>query len=218
MTLRELIESLPEVAEAVAERNDAEATRLLNEATKSVPKPGSRLTELGLLDVLIVAHATAGASDPATTANADLIAVETAAAATGDNSLLSRALRILKDPAGQGLDFGNLATRSMISQLRGGGVLSEVGAVALLAFGSQQVGAARVALGRDVSVDEISAEYAADRIAADNATVLAARTAAWEAANAAYINDPTPETAAVLTRYERELRQTLGGSTVIEGN
>lgn len=213
--LRDLIDANPDALAAVQARDDAAASTLLNTPSQTVPKPQSRLTELGTLDVLIMAHAMNGSPDPATAANNDLTAVENAAEAQGAQALLSRAVRILKDVAGQGLDFGNLATQAMIAQLRDTTILSTVGANALLAFGSQTLSPAQLALGREVTSEEIAKEYVVDRVAEDNENNVIDRYDDLLGAQEALDADPdNPALQAIRDQLLKRLNETLGGAAL----
>lgn len=94
-------------------QSDDAIVATLNAPGAAVLRPGSYLTEAGILRVL-----------GPTTGDAALSALETASAGS---SLLTRAVRILRDIAGGGLDFGLPETQGMLDSLQAQGVL--VGAV-----------------------------------------------------------------------------------------
>ena len=227
-TLRELIAAHADVAAAVAAGNDVEAARLLNEPSETASKPDSWLTERGVMSVVAIAALAQTPAEGVTLeehqANA-VVAAETAMqgleAAANANPAIARAVRWLKDVStGGGLDMGDPVNQAMIVSLQAAGALSSVAANALLAYGSQQVGKAFASLGRDVTSDEISREYATERCAVQNAAVLAERTSAWQAAKAAYDasapEDEDFETLeAAYAAATRKLRDTLGGQEVI---
>lgn len=210
-TPQELIAANEQAAQAVAARDDALAAELLNAPTDTIPKPGAWLTERGVMSVVANAALASGANgaDAVTAAETAMQGLETVAQS---NPAVARAVRWLKELAGDGIDMGDAVNQGMIAMLQQGGALTELAAGALLAYGSQQVGIWRLNFGRDATVDEISQLYATERVAADNAAILADRIQRYADAKAASDAAPEDTTLAALTaRYGRELTQTLGG-------
>lgn len=106
--------------------SDADAAAKLNADTVSSPKVGAAYAnERGVLKLL-------GPTD----GDAAMTSLESAA---GSSSVLMRAVRILHDAGGPGLDFGDPATQGMVSQLQTQGVLTAPTAAALIAFGTSVV-------------------------------------------------------------------------------
>lgn len=106
--------------------SDVAAAAQLETDTVTVLVPGSFLTEGGILRVLGPVEG-----------DAALSAVE--AAAQAGSSLLQRAVRILRDIAGGGLDFGDPPVRAMLDQLQAGGVLSADQVAGLKAHGQSTI-------------------------------------------------------------------------------
>lgn len=207
-TPQELIAVNEQAAAAVAARDDALAASLLNAPTETVAKPGSWLTERGVMSVVANAALTNGATgdEAVTAAETAMQGLEVAAQS---NPAVARAVRWLKELAGDGIDMGDVVNQGMIALLRQRGALSELAASALLAYGSQQIGVWRLHFGRDATVDEISKLYVADRVAADNATTLELR-------RQAYVDAVQSQDEEAIARYGRELTQTLGGEEAKE--
>lgn len=207
-TPQEVISSHEAAAAAVSSRDDALASRLLNEPTERVPKSGSWLTERGVMSVVANAAIASGANgaDAVTAAETAMQGLEAAAQA---NPAVSRAVRWLKELAGDGIDMGDAVNQGMIAQLRQSGALTEQAANALLAYGSRPVGIWEMTFGHAATVDEISQLYVADRVAADNAATLESR-------RQAYVDAVQSKDVQAIERYGRELAQTLGGTSAKE--
>lgn len=207
-TALELIAAHEQAAAAVAARNDALAASLLNAPTESVPKPGSWLTERGVMSVVANAALASGANGAVavTAAETAMQGLETAAQS---NPAVSRAVRWLKELAGDGIDMGDAVNQGMIAQLQQAGALSESAANALLAYGSRPVGIWEMMFGHVATVDEISHLYVAERVAADNAATLESR-------RQAYVDAVQSKDVQAIERYGRELAQTLGGASAKE--
>jgi hypothetical protein len=102
--------------------------------------PGSFLSERGILKVL----------GPAA-GDAALGALEAAAAAGG---VLARAVRILHDSSGPGLDFGDPATRDEVDALTAGGVLTAAAGAALKGVGQRTITRAEAIPGWELPASE----------------------------------------------------------------
>lgn len=205
---KELIASIPAAAEAVAARDDAAAAALLNAPAHLLPKPGSWLTERGVMSVVANAAIAGGATgvEAITAAETAMQGLEAAAQA---NPAIARAVRWLKELSGNGIDMGDLVNQGMIATLLEAQALSELAANALLAYGSRQVGVWEREYGKPATVDEISKLYAQDRCDEDNAAALAERVQRYTEAKAS-------KDQVAIARYGKELIQTLGGEAAKE--
>lgn len=129
----------------LADLSDVEAANKLNEDVSStIIVPQSFLTESGILRVL-------GPTD----GNAALSSIETAA--NSGNTLLQRVVRILRDIAGGGLDFGNNDVRAQIDQLQLSGILTESQASKLKAYAERKVSRGEAVFGVAVTENEVRA-------------------------------------------------------------
>lgn len=125
--------------------SDAAAAAKLASDTVTVLVPGSFLNERGILKLL---GPVAG--------DAALSALEAAAASS---SVLARAVRILHDSSGQGLDFGDPATRSQVDALEGP-VLTAAAAAALKGAGQRTITRAEAIPGWELTATESDVAHA----------------------------------------------------------
>lgn len=104
----------------------AQVVAAINAPGATAAVPGSYLAEGGILRVL-----------GPTTGDAFLSGIEAAAAQAGPlQSLLNRVIRIVRDTAGGGIDFGNAATWAVLDQLQTASVVAADSVSALKAYGS----------------------------------------------------------------------------------
>jgi len=148
--LKALIDATPALKAMGGAGDDAGIAASLNAPTATLgPKPGTWVTELGILDIL----------GP----EAGEAALQGLEAAAGSNPVIARVVRILKQASGignpgSGIDLGSPATRAMLAALRGT-ALSKASADALLAAGGRPYSLAELTWGDGVTVraDEVSA-------------------------------------------------------------
>jgi hypothetical protein len=154
--LKDMIDANPALKALAASGDDAGVARMLNAPTATPgAKPGTWVTELGILDIL----------GP----EAGEAALQGLEAAAGGNPVIARVVRILKQASGignpgSGIDLGSPATRAMLAALRGT-ALAEASADALLAAGGRPYSLAELTWGAGavVRADEVSAALAASR-------------------------------------------------------
>lgn len=205
---KELIASIPAAAEAVAARDDAAAAALLNAPTETV----SRLLQTWEVKLLVIE----AQAYPRIAAAAQSHASELVQGAA------FTAYSYVTDPSFQTLDITRESTQLMLGALVQGGVMEQAVVDALETLATRQVGVWEKEYGKPATVDEIATLYAVERCDAQNATILAERVAAYEAAVATLAglapeDDAYAEALQNKSRRERELRETLGGAEVLSG-
>lgn len=142
--------AVTESAEMTAAKNAGQWKSLagmLNTPSVTVPNPGTRIAELGILDAL---GPVAG--------EAFLQGIEGAA---NTNPVLARIVRWLRTE--HGVDLGNAALQGQLLALVQAGVITSDSANSLIARGSQQVGKSASLIGRDITPTELRDEvYSAE--------------------------------------------------------